>query len=175
MHKDNCFYLGKIVRKHSFRGEVVAKLDTDEPELYKNMESIFVALNNNLVPFFIEKSLLQKGNQLRIKFEDVLTERDAEAIIGAELYLPLEFLPKLTGNKFYFHEIIGFTITDVERGDIGIITSVNDTTAQALFVVNANGREVFIPMIDDFIKKVDRINKTITVTTPEGLIDLYLN
>lgn len=175
MRKEDCFYLGKIVRKHSFKGEVVAKLDTDEPGLYQNLESVFVALGNNLVPFFIEKSLLQKGNQLRIQFEDILNEADADAILGTELYLPLEFLPKLTGDKFYFHEIIGFDIEDVHHGYVGVITGVNDTSAQPLFEINANGIDIFIPMIDDFIKKVDRENKKIIVEAPEGLIDLYLN
>ena len=175
MRKEDCFYLGKIVRKHSFRGEVVAKLDTDEPEIYRNLESVFVELNNNLVPFFMEESLLQKGNQLRIRFEDVLDEADADAILGAGLYLPIEFLPKLTGNKFYFHEIIDFDIEDVNFGYVGVITGVNDSSAQPLFEINSNGTEVFIPMIDDFIKKVDRSQKKILVETPEGLIDLYLN
>jgi len=174
MRKEDCFYLGKIVKKHSFKGEVVAKLDTDEPELYRNLESVFIALGNDLVPFFIESSLLQKGNQLRIQFEDVYSEEDAEAILGAELYLPLEFLPELTGNKFYFHEIIGFSIEDTEKGVVGKIVGVNDTTAQPLFVVDFNGVEILIPMIDDFIKKVDRENQIIIVETPEGLIDLYL-
>ena len=175
MRKEDCFYLGKIVRKHSFKGEVVAKLDTDEPELYKNLESVFVMLNNNLVPFFIVKSLLQKGNQLRLQFEDMSCEEDADAIMGAGLYLPLEFLPKLAGNKFYFHEIIGFDIEDDSHGYIGVVTGVNDTSAQPLFEINANGKEVFIPMIDHFIVKIDRGNRKIVVTTPEGLIDLYLN
>lgn len=174
MRKEDCFYLGKIVRKHSFKGEVVAKLDTDEPELYSKLESVFIALGNDLVPFFIESSLLQKGNQLRIQFEDVYNEEDAEAILGAELHLPLEFLPKLTGNKFYFHEIIGFSIEDTEKGVFGKIVGVNDTTAQPLFVVDSNGIEILIPMIDDFIVKVDRENENILVQTPEGLIDLYL-
>jgi len=175
MRKEDCFYLGKIVRKHSFKGEVVAKLDTDEPELYKNLESVFVALGTNLVPFFIEKSLLQKGNQLRIQFEDIESEEDADAIMKSDLYLPLEFLPKLTGNKFYFHEIINFDIEDVHQGYVGVITGINDSSAQPLFEIDANGTEVFIPMIDDFIKKVDRENKKIIVEAPEGLIDLYLN
>ena len=175
MRKQDCFYLGKIVRKHSFKGEVVAKLDTDEPELYKNLESVFVALGNDLVPFFIEESLLQKGNQLRIQFEDVESEADADAIMGSGLYLPLEFLPKLSGNKFYFHEIIGFNIEDVNYGNVGVITGINDSSAQPLFEIDSNGVEVFIPMIDDFIKKVDRDNKKIIVESPAGLIDLYLN
>lgn len=175
MRKEDCFYLGKIVRKHSFKGQVVAKLDTDEPELYKNLESVFVALGNDLVPFFIEESLLQKGNQLRIRFEDVESEGDADAILGSGLYLPIEFLPKLTGNKFYFHEIIGFDIEDINYGYVGVITGVNDSSAQPLFEINSNGTEVFIPMIDDFIKKVDRATKKIVVESPAGLIDLYLN
>ena len=92
MRKEDCFYLGKIVRKHSFRGEVVIKLDTDEPELYENMESVFVLHGTNLVPFFIEKSLLQKGNQLRTKFEGVDSEADADGIMKSGVYLPFTML-----------------------------------------------------------------------------------
>lgn len=55
------------------------KLDTDEPALYENMESVFLALGRNLVPFFIEQSSLHKSDLLRIKFEEVDTEADAEA------------------------------------------------------------------------------------------------
>jgi len=175
MRKEDCFYLGKIVRKHSYKGEVVVKLDTDEPELYQNLESVFVALGNDLVPFFIETISLQKGNQLRIRFEDVENEADADAILGIEVYLPLKFLPKLTGNKFYFHEIIDFDIEDINHGYIGVITGINDSSAQPLFEVDSNGVEVFIPMIDHFIKKVDRENNKIIVETPEGLLDLYLD
>lgn len=174
MRKEDCFYLGKIVRKHSFKGEVVIKLDTDEPELYIEMESVYVELGDNLVPFFIEKSSLHKGNQLRTKFEDITSEEDAESILKADIYLPLSLLPKLEGNKFYYHEVIGFTILDKNFGEVGNIVSINEKAAQPLFEINREGKEIFIPMVDDFIKKVDRINKTISVETPPGLIELYL-
>ena len=175
MRKEDCFYLGKIVKKYSFKGEVLVKLDTDEPEIYQKMESIFIALGNNLVPFFIEESSLHKSNLLRLKLEDVTTEADADALMKCELYLPLEFLPKLTGNKFYFHEIIGFTMEDVNYGKVGIIKGVNDSTAQALFEVDKDGIEILIPMNDEFIEKIDRGHKKVIVKTPDGLIDLYLS
>ena len=174
MRKEDCFYLGRIVRKHSFKGEVVIKLDTDEPELYKNMESVYVEFGSNLVPFFIEKSSLHKGNQLRVQFEDVYSEEEADAILKSDIYLPLNLLPKLSGNKFYYHEVIGFKVIDVNFGEVGAIVHINDKAAQPLFEIDRDGKEIFIPMIDDFIKKVDRENKTIEVETPEGLIELYL-
>lgn len=175
MQKKDCFFLGKIARKHSFKGEVVITLDTDQPELYANMDSVFVDMGKSLLPFFIERSLLQKGNQLRVKFEDIDTEVDAESILKYDVYLPLKLLPKLEGNKFYYHEVIGFTINDALHGDIGKIVSINDRTAQPLFEVKKGAVELLIPMTDDFIKKVDRKNKIILVETPEGLIDMYLN
>ncbi len=174
MRKEDCFYLGKIVTKYSFKGEVVIKLDTDEPELYKNMESVYVDFGNNLVPFFIDKSSLHKGNQLRVQFEDVYSEEEADSILKCGIYLPLNLLPKLDGDKFYFHEVIGFTVIDINFGEVGSLVHINDKAAQPLFEIDREGKEIFIPMIDDFIRKVDRENKQIQVETPEGLIQLYL-
>jgi 16S rRNA processing protein RimM len=174
MKKEDCFYLGKIVKKYSFKGELLAKLDTDQPDLYDNLEAVFIDLRGNLVPFFIESSQLHKSDLLRLNFEDVNSEADADALIKSELYLPLDLLPKLDGDKFYFHEVIGFTIKDKNFGDVGILRGINDSTAQALFEIDRDGIEILIPMNDEFIDKVDRGNKTIVVDTPEGLIDLYL-
>ena len=174
MQKKDCFFVGKIVKKYSFKGELLVKLDTDEPELFTEMESVFVEQHKSLIPFFIENSSLHKSELLRVKFEEVDNEQDADALIGAALYLPLDFLPKLSGNQFYYHEIIGFTVEDASFGSIGTITGVNDTTAQALFEIDHNGKEVLIPINDEFIEKVDRASKTIFLTTTEGLIDIYL-
>ena len=174
MQKEECFYLGKIVKKYSFKGELLVKLDTDEPEMFTEMESVFVEHHKNLIPFFISSCSLHKSSLLRIKFEDINTEAEADSLLGSELYLPLNLLPALDGTKFYYHEVIGFTIIDISFGPVGTLTGINDTTAQALFEVDHNGTEVLIPINDDFIKEVDRSARSITLDVPSGLIDLYL-
>ncbi len=174
MRKEECFYLGKIVSKYSFKGEVFIKLDTDEPDLYENLESVFISLGNSLVPFFIRRSRLHRSNLLRVDFEEVGSEAEADRILGAEVYLPLDQLPALSGNKFYYHEVIGFRLMDKVYGDIGRIVSVNDSAAQALFVAEKDGKQLLVPVSDEIITQIDRSQKTVFVTTPEGLVSLYL-
>ena len=174
MRKEDCFYLGKIAKKFSFKGEVLLYLDTDEPELYENMESVFVEFNKNLVPFFIQNSSLHKNDFLRVQFEDVDSEEEADSILNCEVYLPLSMLPKLSGNKFYFHEVIGFEIEDKRLGIFGKIVSINDTSAQPLFEVINGNVEILVPMIDQFLVKIDRENKKVLMDLPEGLVEMYL-
>ncbi len=174
MRKEECFYLGKIAKKFSFKGEVLLYLDTDEPEQYENMESIFVLMNRNLVPFFIESSKIHKEKFLRVKFEDIDSEIEADNIIGLEIYLPLTMLPKLKGNQFYYHEIIDFDVIDQRLGNIGKIKSIIENTAQPLFEIFKEEKQILVPMIDDFIIELNRDKKQIILNTPVGLVDLYL-
>jgi 16S rRNA processing protein RimM len=117
---------------------------------------------------------LHKNDFLRVRFEDVNTEEEADAILGNAVYLPLKMLPKLSGNKFYFHEVIGFEIEDKRIGVFGIIQSINDSTAQPLFEVLNGDVEILIPMIDHFLVKIDRANKKVIMDLPEGLVEMYL-
>jgi len=174
MKKEEAYYLGKIVKKHGIKGDLLAKIDTDEPELYENMESIFLDIKGKLVPYFLNKSSLHKANTLRLDFEDVNDIEEADALIGKEIYLPLKDLPELSGNNFYFHEIIGFQAVDKAGNLIGIIKNINDRTPQAYFEIkNENDKEILIPVADKFIYKVDRENKKIIFDLPEGYLEVY--
>jgi len=174
MQKKDCFFVGKIVKKYSFKGELLIKLDTDDPRQFLEMESVFVEIHKNLIPFFIEKSSLHKSTLLRVQFDEVHSEEDAISLLGKELYLPLNLLPKLSGTKFYYHEIIGFQIVDAAFGPVGTVTGVNDNTAQHLFVIDRDGTEILIPINDQFIKEINRTSKELHLDVPEGLIELYL-
>lgn len=174
MDKKDCFFVGKIVKKYSFKGELLVKLDTDDPELFLQMESVFVEQHKNLIPFFIDYSSLHKSSLLRVKFEEVDDEPTADALIGKELYLPLQLLPELSGNQFYYHQIIGFAVVDKVKGAIGTVSGVNDQTAQHLLEIDKEGTQILIPINDQIIHKVDRDNNILHIQAPEGLIDLYL-
>ena len=172
MTKEECFQLGKITKPFGYKGQVVFFLDVDEPADYADLDAVFVEVKGSLVPYFIKEMNLN-GNKATVTFEDLKAE-EAQALVGNDLYLPLEMLPKLTGNRFYYHEIVGWTVVDSEKGDIGTIASVIEYPAQPLFQIMKNDKEILIPIIDPVIKKVDRENKIMYIEAPNGLIDLYL-
>ena len=173
MNKDACYLLGHISKLHGLNGEVTAFLDVDFPEEYENMESVFVDINNKLVPFFIE-SLDITPKKAILKFEDTNSAESAEQLIGKELYLPLTTLPPLTGKAFYYHEIIGFTVVDKTFGEVGPVKEVYSKSSQDLFACEHKGKEVLIPVSDELIERIDREKKRLYLLLPEGLIELYL-
>ena len=172
MEIKDCFQLGKITKPFGYKGEVVFFLDVDEPMDYAEMDSVFIEIGGKLLPYFIE-SINIKGNKAVVRFEDLSAEESTK-LIGKNLFLPLSILPKLTGKKFYFHEIINFAVVDAKKGNIGNIASVIDYPAQPLFQIMNGTTEILIPILDQIIDKVDRENKTIYIVSPEGLIDIYL-
>lgn len=172
MTKEECYQLGKITKPFGFKGQVVMFLDVDCPDDYAELDSAFIDIKGNLVPYFFKIENIN-GNKAIATFEELKPE-EAQALVGHEMYLPLDMLPKLTGNQFYFHEVVGFRVIDEEHGDIGVIQSIIEYPAQPLFQIDKDGTEILIPVIDPIIKDVNRMLKTITIDAPAGLIDLYL-
>ena len=172
MTKEECFQLGRITKPFGYKGQVIFFLDVDDPEEYADLDAVFVDVKGHLMPYFI-KEMNIKDNKAIVTFDDISNE-EALSLVGNELYLPLDLLPELTGNRFYFHEVIGWHVVDSEKGDIGTIRSVIDYPAQPLFQIMKNDTEILVPVIDPIIQKVDREKKTMFITAPSGLIDLYL-
>ena len=121
MEKEQCYDLGFVSKTQGYKGTLILHLEVDFPESYSNLESVYVLKNNKLIPFFIEDiAILHKGFA-RVKFEDVDTEEQSLALVKCKLYLPIDTLPELEDDQFYYHEIVGFTVIDSSLGDIGIV------------------------------------------------------
>ena len=172
MQKEDCFLLGHISRAHGYKGDLVAVFDTDQPERYNKLESVFVEQHGELVPFFISRIDQNSKGHFILTMEDV-DATEAQALIGKNLWLPLNLLPPLSGKNFYFHEVLGFKIIDLDEGFLGTCEDILETAAQPLFKVFSSDREFLIPAVDDIIQEIDRDRREIIVKCPEGLLDLF--
>lgn len=128
-------------------------------------------LHGTLVPFSVSSLRLMPGGTAHIALAEVKHEEMAKTLIGSAVYLPLEALPVLKGNRFYYHEVIGWIVFD-ESTDVavGTISDVLENGPNDLFVVQNGEDEVLIPITDAFLRKVDRSARTIRMELPEGLI-----
>ncbi len=176
MEKESCFQLGYITRKHGLQGEVSVFLDVDYPEDYAGMESVFLAApdNDTLIPYFIEHIQILDRKAV-IKFEGIDTVEEAEGLRSSQLYLPLDQLPQLEENQFYYHEIIGYSIKDVNKGMLGKVKQIYEVPSHDLIGMQYQNKEVLIPIKDDIILKVDKVENTLEVKLPDGLLELYLD
>lgn len=175
MTVDDCYQLGYITKPHGLKGEVQVLLDVDFPDDYLELESVFVYKGQQLIPFFIDAISINSEKAI-IAFEDVNTLELAQGLKGCELYLPLDNLPEMDGNEFYYHEVIGFDLIDSNiNASIGEIENIFEAGIQILISVkHKSGKEVLIPLIDEFVQKVDRVNRQILMAVPDGLVDVFL-
>jgi 16S rRNA processing protein RimM len=174
MNKDDFYYLGKILKPFGNKGQVMALFDVDEPSRYSRLESVYLDLNPERVPFIIQSIEFTGGRRALILFEDVNSVGDAAAYTGREMYLPLASLPVLKGKKFYYHEVKGFAVVDEHHGAVGTLAEVIDLPRQSLLRIDHGGKEILVPLVDDVILKVDRKKKVLHIRAPEGLIEFYL-
>lgn len=171
--RDTLFELGKVIRAKGVKGEIEVFLDSDNPGYYKNMESLLLEINQQLVPFFIE-TIRITGRFAIIKFDGISTLEDALMLVDAKAFLPLEKLPPLEEKRFYFHELTGCRVVDKNHGYIGEISNIYDQPEQPIAELKRNGKELLFPLIKIFIEKFDRENNTLYVNLPDGLLEIYM-
>ena len=172
MNIDDCYYLGYISKTQGYKGGLIAFLDVDNPNDYQNLDSFLLDLNGTLTPFFVETITLKHKQFAALKLEDI-DDRDAATLISnKDIYLPLDQLPKLGDDEYYLHELKGMMVFDKTEGEIGTVEKVMDHSSNPLIQIIIDQNEVLIPLIDDFIEKVDKQKREIHVDLPEGLIEV---
>ena len=174
MNKDDFYFLGKILKTHGNKGQVQVHLDVDDTENYQNLESVYLDLHGERIPFFIAAIELKHNRKAVVAFQDFDTIEDAESLTGLEMYLPVAKLPALKGKRFYYHEIKGFEVVDVNHGNIGVIADILELPQQSLLQIRHGEKEILVPIVDEIIQKVDRRKKLLMIEAPPGLIEIYL-
>jgi 16S rRNA processing protein RimM len=156
-------------------GDLIFHIDADYPEDYIDLDSVFVEIKGNLVPYFIEDFNLHKTDKAIVTLEGVDTIEKAQALVGSALYLPEEALDELEEGQFYYHDIPGYTVVDERLGALGTVITVYTPGSQDLIAMDYKGFEVLIPVVDDIVISADHEKKQVLVNLPEGLVDVYLD
>jgi 16S rRNA processing protein RimM len=168
VQKEQCFLLGKITKLHGYKGSMVLFIDSSTPQYFRHLESVFLEINQELIPFFFSERGKLNGKKLIVKLEDVNPEQ-ASSLVGCQAYLPKEMLPSET-EGFYDKAIVDFDAIS-NGSSVGRIKGVIENTAQNLFLIEGE-KEFLVPAVEAFIKEIDHQNKIVYLELPEGLLDL---
>ena len=148
--------VGRVVKPHGLRGEVIVELTTDRVER--------MAAGSELV---------DRGRNLRIaaarphhgrwivQFDGVVDRDSAESLRGSVL----QASPLDDPDALWVHELIGSSVVDVGGALLGAVVSVEANPASDLLVLDGGA---LIPL--RFV--TDRQPGRVTVDLPEGLLDL---
>ncbi|MFT5777838.1 MAG: 16S rRNA processing protein RimM [Crocinitomicaceae bacterium] len=175
MNKADCFHLGHIAKLHGFKGGVSLFLDVTNPSDYTGLDAIFIDIDNHLTPFFVESMKMTNKGFATISLEGVTDEAHAKKILRKLVYLPAEILPELKGNNFYDHEVVGYKVIDSNYGEVGILDQVIDLKVNPLLQILKDDKEILVPLMEGVVQKVDREQKILHITAPDGLIELYMS
>ena len=106
-----------------------------------------------------------KGAAVLIRPVGIDSPQVARALTGLEILVPPDDLPPTEdADEFYVHELIGMKVIDETRGDLGSIQDVFATGSSDVWVVKGAGEEHLIPALKQFVLRVDREERVVTVS-----------
>ena len=162
------FLIGKIVNSHGLKGEMKVYSYADYLEKFDEYGYILIEGEEKRRKI---KGVKYHKNMVILRLEGINHIDDIQKIKGKNLFVFRDDLEPLEDDEFYVVDIIGAEVFDVEKGFLGNVADYLTHTAQELIVIkDENGKEIFIPNVSEFVKKIDIEGKRITVKSIEGLI-----
>jgi 16S rRNA processing protein RimM len=169
--KSDVIPIGQINKPHGVNGEMSFSFTSDIFDREEVPYFIF-EMQGILVPFFLEEYRFKGSTTGLMKLDGVTSDEEARAFYGLTIYLPKKFLEKVEDTEIELDYFAGFSLIDVEKGLIGVISEVDQTTENVLFVIPTKDDELLIPAGEEYIEEIDHDKKLIYVRLPEGLLDL---
>lgn len=170
---------GVFTKTHGIKGEMAATIDVD-PAFFGTHPMFICEMDGIFVPFFIE-SIRTRGPQgVLIKPDDVDSETQAKPFVGKSIYIikrdlvaweDAEADPEAEGA--YADDLVGYAVVDSAHGLLGTIDSIEDSTANLLFIVRTpSDKTLYIPVAEPFIDNINPQTRTVGTTLPDGLVGL---
>lgn len=165
---EEVYKIGKLGKPHGVKGEITFMFDDDVFDRTE-CDCLVLSVDGIFVPFFIEEYRFRGSGSALMKFEGIDTQEKAAGLTNTEVY----FLRRLSDgepDELSWAAIVGYTVTDGDSGRVvGRIAAVDDSTVNTLFELEDG---TLIPVQDELIGGVDNDSRNITMTLPDGLLDM---
>ena len=160
--------IGLLIGPHGIKGEVKVKSFTQIPENLFVYEEFF--LGNQTKP--IKLKLVRKIKQNLICIvEDIKTRNEAEKFKNLILYVRRDNLPLLKDDEFYQRDLLDFQVYNLERHNLGFVTSFNDFGGGLLVEVEKNKKRFYLPIGKPFLKDINYKDKEVILNIDPGFIE----
>lgn len=150
--------VGRLVKPHGLRGEVIVSLSTNRPERAAKDSVLYAADGRS---WRVLRSSSHKGRFI-VTLEGVHGIDAAESLRDTVLFAP----PLDDPDALWVHELIGSEVVDPEGVILGTVVSIQANPASDLLVLEAGG---LIPL--HFVVSNDP-GVRVVVDIPDGLLDL---
>lgn len=173
--KEELTEIGRFGKPHGIQGEINAVID-DDVEI-DAIDKIVMNIDGIFVPFFIKSIRVKRHDSVIIAIDDVNNEEQAARFTNLDIYALISDnvreMPDNDEEGFYASDLVGYTIVHADGRPVGKITDINDSTENALFIVQLpDGTDKYIPIADELIDEINTEKRYIVMTLPEGLLDL---
>ena len=152
-------------------GEIILKFNSDCLEEIQKLGSVFIDIDNKLVPFFIEEIKPKSATTANVKFEGLNDEVKSLEFIGLEFYISSHQVKELQIESDDYIEVIGYQVFDQNNNHIGKVLEFIDIPENPLLNVKSDEGEFLIPAKDELIIEVDDDLKEIRLIIAEGIFD----
>ncbi|RHJ81529.1 ribosome maturation factor RimM [Parabacteroides sp. AM08-6] len=172
IRKEDVFKIGQFAKPHGIKGEIALVTNSD---VFEDSDDAYIVceIEGILVPFFVEDYRYKTDTVILLKLKNVDDERAAREFAGREVFYPLDEMDEddLMGNMTW-DSFIGYIVVDDKYGELGTITDVDESTINVLLQISHQGEDILLPAAEELILSADHENKKLTVSVPEGLLDL---
>ncbi len=162
--------IGKLIRVRGLQGDLKVLPFTWDPERFFQLDGVWCNTFNHLPRFFTFKRVRVEGDSVYVRFREAPTRELAESLLGADLFLDESERAVLPEDYYYYDDIIGCQIHCSRYGNVGNVQEILEAPAGEIWRVFGEYGEVLIPVIKEFVEKIDTPNRSILVNLPEGLV-----
>ncbi len=163
---------GKISKPYGLQGDVHIILIPAVAQELKSGNPLFIDLDGQRVPFFMETVDLVSEDQAIVKVEFVNSIEEARKVSGHEVYLDIQDASRTVEQTKDPIEMIGYIVFDQSLGEVGKLAELIPSEMNPVWLIDSAGRDIMIPATKDFIQKVDHKNKVLYLDLPEGIMEL---